>query len=93
MSGSIIVCSFSDFLSLSSSVFDSSLPLFHDLRDNEQIAGWLHHASETFTDKISDLIQNVQGKDTLVSHCTQSQVLLSLLLLLGFNIFFYLCLI
>ncbi|GLT92321.1 hypothetical protein SLE2022_101610 [Rubroshorea leprosula] len=43
------------------------------LMDNEQIAGWLHHASETFTDKISDLIQNVQGKDTLVSHCTQSQ--------------------
>ncbi|XP_038690610.1 dual specificity phosphatase Cdc25 [Tripterygium wilfordii] len=50
-----------------------------DVRDDERsydghIAGSLHYASDTFTDKISSLIQEVKGKDTLVFHCALSQV-------------------
>ncbi|GLT56689.1 hypothetical protein SLA2020_297150 [Shorea laevis] len=50
-----------------------------DVRDDERsydghIAGSLHYASGTFTDKISDLIQDVKGQDTLVFHCALSQV-------------------
>ncbi|GKV40908.1 hypothetical protein SLA2020_008420 [Shorea laevis] len=50
-----------------------------DVRDEERsydghIAGSLHYASDTFSDKISDLIQDVKGKDTLVFHCALSQV-------------------
>ncbi|MBA0588010.1 hypothetical protein Gorai_001129 [Gossypium raimondii] len=52
---------------------------FINLRDDERsydghIAGSLHYASGTFTDKISNLIQDVKGKDTLVFHCALSQV-------------------
>ncbi|XP_061963979.1 dual specificity phosphatase Cdc25 isoform X2 [Populus nigra] len=51
-----------------------------DVRDDERsydghIAGSLHYASDTFTDRISNLIQEVKGKDTLVFHCALSQVL------------------
>uniref|UniRef100_A0A2P2QP54 arsenate reductase (glutathione/glutaredoxin) n=1 Tax=Rhizophora mucronata TaxID=61149 RepID=A0A2P2QP54_RHIMU len=50
-----------------------------DVRDDERsydghIAGSLHYASSTFTDKISNLLQEVKGKDTLVFHCALSQV-------------------
>ncbi|KAL9362171.1 hypothetical protein Peur_044956 [Populus x canadensis] len=50
-----------------------------DVRDDERsydghIAGSLHYASDTFTDRISNLIQEVKGKDTLVFHCALSQV-------------------
>ncbi|KAH7512010.1 dual specificity phosphatase Cdc25 [Ziziphus jujuba] len=50
-----------------------------DVRDDERsydghIAGSLHYASDTFSDKISNLIQEVKGKDTLVFHCALSQV-------------------
>ncbi|KAF8042666.1 hypothetical protein BT93_A1107 [Corymbia citriodora subsp. variegata] len=50
-----------------------------DVRDEERsydghIPGALHYASGTFSDKISDLIQDVKGKDTLVFHCALSQV-------------------
>ncbi|KAJ6993319.1 dual specificity phosphatase Cdc25 [Populus alba] len=50
-----------------------------DVRDDERsydghIAGSLHFASDTFTDRISNLIQEVKGKDTLVFHCALSQV-------------------
>ena len=48
-------------------------------RDDERsydghIAGSLHFASDTFSDKISNLVQQVKGKDTLVFHCALSQV-------------------
>ena len=48
-------------------------------RDDERsydghIAGSLHFASDTFSDKISHLVQQVKGKDTLVFHCALSQV-------------------
>ncbi|KAK9985595.1 hypothetical protein SO802_030546 [Lithocarpus litseifolius] len=50
-----------------------------DVRDDERsydghIAGSLHFASDTFSDKISNLVQQVKGKDTLVFHCALSQV-------------------
>ncbi|KAK4833479.1 hypothetical protein QYF36_005666 [Acer negundo] len=50
-----------------------------DVRDDERsydghITGSLHYASGSFTDKISNLIQEVKGKDTLVFHCALSQV-------------------
>ncbi|CBI30151.3 hypothetical protein VitviT2T_012690 [Vitis vinifera] len=50
-----------------------------DVRDDERsydghIAGSLHYASDTFSDKISNLVQEVKGKDTLVFHCALSQV-------------------
>ncbi|KAK8600353.1 hypothetical protein V6N13_059849 [Hibiscus sabdariffa] len=50
-----------------------------DVRDDERsydghIAGSLHYASGSFNDKISNLIQDVKGKDTLVFHCALSQV-------------------
>ncbi|KAF3956443.1 hypothetical protein CMV_018423 [Castanea mollissima] len=50
-----------------------------DVRDDERsydghIAGSLHFASDTFSDKISNLVQLVKGKDTLVFHCALSQV-------------------
>ncbi|ESR41591.1 Dual specificity phosphatase Cdc25 [Citrus sinensis] len=50
-----------------------------DVRDDERsydghITGSLHYPSDSFTDKISDLIQEVRGKDTLVFHCALSQV-------------------
>lgn len=48
-------------------------------RDDERsydghIAGSLHYASDTFSDKISNLVQEVKGKDTVVFHCALSQV-------------------
>ncbi|KAG9441818.1 hypothetical protein H6P81_017672 [Aristolochia fimbriata] len=50
-----------------------------DVRDDERsydahIAGSLHYASETFSEKIPGLVRDVQGKDTLVFHCALSQV-------------------
>ncbi|KAF3319784.1 arsenate reductase 2.2 [Carex littledalei] len=50
-----------------------------DVRDEERsydphIGGSLHFASETFSQKLPDLIQAVKGKDTLVFHCALSQV-------------------
>ncbi|KAH9734730.1 Dual specificity phosphatase Cdc25 [Citrus sinensis] len=50
-----------------------------DVRDDERsydghITGSLHYPSDSFTDKIFDLIQEVRGKDTLVFHCALSQV-------------------
>ncbi|OWM82443.1 dual specificity phosphatase Cdc25 [Punica granatum] len=50
-----------------------------DVRDEERsydghIPGSLHFASDSFSDKISDLIQTVKQKDTLVFHCALSQV-------------------
>ena len=50
-----------------------------DVRDDERsydghISGSLHYASDTFSDNISNLIQAVKGKDTLVFHCALSQV-------------------
>ncbi|KAJ0087788.1 hypothetical protein Patl1_32211 [Pistacia atlantica] len=50
-----------------------------DVRDDERsydghITGSLHYASGNFTDNISNLIQEVKGKDTLVFHCALSQV-------------------
>ncbi|XP_027352589.1 dual specificity phosphatase Cdc25 [Abrus precatorius] len=50
-----------------------------DVRDEERsydghISGSLHYASGTFSDNISNLLQAVQGKDTLVFHCALSQV-------------------
>ncbi|KAF2302738.1 hypothetical protein P3X46_020015 [Hevea brasiliensis] len=50
-----------------------------DVRDDERsydghIAGSLHYASDTFADRISQLVQQVKGKDTLVFHCALSQV-------------------
>ncbi|GAB4856609.1 cell division cycle- protein [Ancistrocladus abbreviatus] len=50
-----------------------------DVRDDERsydghIAGSLHFASYTFPENIPNLIQQVQGKDTLIFHCALSQV-------------------
>lgn len=50
------------------------------LRDDERgydghISGSLHYASDTFSDNISNLVQAVKGKDTVVFHCALSQVL------------------
>ncbi|KAA8516579.1 hypothetical protein F0562_016915 [Nyssa sinensis] len=50
-----------------------------DVRDEERsydghIAGSLHYASDSFSDKIPNLVQAVRGKDTLVFHCALSQV-------------------
>ncbi|XP_020212328.1 dual specificity phosphatase Cdc25 [Cajanus cajan] len=50
-----------------------------DVRDDERsydghISGSLHYASDSFSDNISNLIQAVKGKDTLVFHCALSQV-------------------
>ncbi|WCJ33322.1 Rhodanese/Cell cycle control phosphatase superfamily protein [Euphorbia peplus] len=50
-----------------------------DVRDDERsydghIAGSLHFASDSFSDRISNLIQQLKGKDTLVFHCALSQV-------------------
>ncbi|KAL9235986.1 hypothetical protein vseg_010702 [Gypsophila vaccaria] len=50
-----------------------------DVRDDERgydghIAGSLHFASDTFLDKLPNLVHQVQGKDTLVFHCALSQV-------------------
>ncbi|KAL7248041.1 hypothetical protein ACSBR2_002859 [Camellia fascicularis] len=50
-----------------------------DVRDDERsydghITGSLHYASDTFSDKMPNLIQAVRGKDTLVFHCALSQV-------------------
>ncbi|XP_042475521.1 dual specificity phosphatase Cdc25-like isoform X1 [Macadamia integrifolia] len=50
-----------------------------DVRDDERsydahIAGSLHYASNTFSEQIPNLIQEVKGKDTLVFHCALSQV-------------------
>ncbi|XP_041025619.1 dual specificity phosphatase Cdc25-like [Juglans microcarpa x Juglans regia] len=51
-----------------------------DVRDDERsydghIAGSLDYVSDTFSDKISNIIQEVKGKDTLVFHYALSQVL------------------
>ncbi|XP_030452384.1 dual specificity phosphatase Cdc25 [Syzygium oleosum] len=50
-----------------------------DVRDEERsydghIPGSLHYASGSFSDKIADLVRDVEGKDTLVFHCALSQV-------------------
>jgi len=50
-----------------------------DVRDEERsldghIAGSFHYASDTFCEKIPDLLQNMEGKDTLVFHCALSKV-------------------
>ncbi|XP_054803429.1 dual specificity phosphatase Cdc25 [Prosopis cineraria] len=50
-----------------------------DVRDDERsydghIAGSLHFASDSFSENISNLIRQVNGKDTLVFHCALSQV-------------------
>ncbi|KAJ0806109.1 putative protein-tyrosine-phosphatase [Helianthus annuus] len=52
-----------------------------DVRDDERsydghIAGSLHFASDSFQDRIPNLVQTVKdkGKDTLVFHCALSQV-------------------
>ncbi|XP_047151485.1 dual specificity phosphatase Cdc25 [Vigna umbellata] len=50
-----------------------------DVRDDERgydghISGSLHYASDTFSDNISNLVQAVKGKDTVVFHCALSQV-------------------
>ncbi|XWS59620.1 hypothetical protein CRYUN_Cryun08bG0137800 [Craigia yunnanensis] len=50
-----------------------------DVRDDERsydghIAGSLYYASDSFTNKISNLIQDVKGKDTIVFRCALSQV-------------------
>eukprot|EP00262_Sarcandra_glabra_P002673 TRINITY_DN13084_c1_g1_i1.p1 TRINITY_DN13084_c1_g1~~TRINITY_DN13084_c1_g1_i1.p1 ORF type:complete len:131 (-),score=19.79 TRINITY_DN13084_c1_g1_i1:228-620(-) len=50
-----------------------------DVRDDERsydahIAGSLHYASDTFSHKIPNLLQEVRGKDTLVFHCALSKV-------------------
>ncbi|KAH7854671.1 hypothetical protein Vadar_016665 [Vaccinium darrowii] len=50
-----------------------------DVRDDERsydghIPGSFHYASDTFSDKIPNLVQSVAGKDTLVFHCALSQV-------------------
>lgn len=52
---------------------------FLNLRDDERsydghISGSLHYASDTFTENISKLLQEVKGKDTLIFHCALSQV-------------------
>ncbi|KAE9465467.1 hypothetical protein C3L33_02616, partial [Rhododendron williamsianum] len=49
-----------------------------DVRDDERsydghIPGSLHYASDTFSEKIPNLVQSVAGKDTLVFHCALSQ--------------------
>lgn len=48
-------------------------------RDEERsydahIAGSFHFASGTFMERMSELLQAVKGKDTLVFHCALSQV-------------------
>lgn len=48
-------------------------------RDEERsydahITGSLHYASDSFSQKIPNLLQDVKGKDTLVFHCALSQV-------------------
>ncbi|XP_042460010.1 uncharacterized protein LOC122043462 isoform X2 [Zingiber officinale] len=43
-------------------------------------AGSLHYASDTFSERMSDLVYAVKGKDTLVFHCALSQVAPFLLL-------------
>nr|XP_043611274.1 dual specificity phosphatase Cdc25 [Erigeron canadensis] len=50
-----------------------------DVRDDERsydghIAGSLHFASDSFQDRIPNLVQAAKGKDTLVFHCALSQV-------------------
>ncbi|CAM8897361.1 unnamed protein product [Rhodiola kirilowii] len=50
-----------------------------DVRDDERsydghIAGSLHFASDSFMEKLPNLVQSVKGKDTLVFHCALSQV-------------------
>ncbi|XP_057947846.1 dual specificity phosphatase Cdc25 [Malania oleifera] len=50
-----------------------------DVRDDERsydghIGGSLHFASDTFSEKIPNLIQAVKNKDTLIFHCALSQV-------------------
>ncbi|GER43453.1 thiosulfate sulfurtransferase GlpE [Striga asiatica] len=50
-----------------------------DVRDDERsfdghIAGSLHFSSDTFVDKLPDLVQATKDKDTLVFHCALSQV-------------------
>ncbi|KAG6472101.1 hypothetical protein ZIOFF_069557 [Zingiber officinale] len=44
------------------------------------IAGSLHYASDTFSERMSDLVHAVKGKDTLVFHSALSQVAPFLLL-------------
>ncbi|XP_075517372.1 dual specificity phosphatase Cdc25-like [Primulina tabacum] len=50
-----------------------------DVRDDERssdghISGSLHFASDSFVDKMPNLIEAAKGKDTLVFHCALSQV-------------------
>lgn len=46
------------------------------------IAGSLHFASDTFPDKLPNLVEAVKGKDTLVFHCALCQVFLCFVLLI-----------
>ncbi|RRT72616.1 hypothetical protein B296_00017701 [Ensete ventricosum] len=53
-----------------------------DVRDEERsydahIGGSLHYASDTFGERMPDLLQAVKGKDTLVFHCALSKVVFS----------------
>ncbi|ONK56981.1 uncharacterized protein A4U43_C10F15320 [Asparagus officinalis] len=50
-----------------------------DVRDEERsydahIAGSHHYASDSFEEKMPELLQAVEGKDTLVFHCALSKV-------------------
>ncbi|KAG8374209.1 hypothetical protein BUALT_Bualt11G0107200 [Buddleja alternifolia] len=50
-----------------------------DVRDDERswdghIAGSLHFGSDTFVEKLPNLVEAAKGKDTLVFHCALSQV-------------------
>ncbi|KAH6798821.1 Rhodanese/Cell cycle control phosphatase superfamily protein [Perilla frutescens var. frutescens] len=50
-----------------------------DVRDDERsydghIAGSLHFASDTFLDKLPNLVEATNAKDTLIFHCALSQV-------------------
>ncbi|OAY63600.1 arsenate reductase 2.2 isoform X1 [Ananas comosus] len=50
-----------------------------DVRDEERsydahIAGSLHFPSDTFSERLPDLLRSVRGRDTLVFHCALSKV-------------------
>ncbi|KAH9572317.1 hypothetical protein CY35_02G142000 [Sphagnum magellanicum] len=50
-----------------------------DVRDEERdldghIAGSMHFASESFEEKLPELLQEINGKEAVVFHCAKSQV-------------------
>lgn len=50
-----------------------------DVRDEERsydghIAGSWHFASDTFEEQLPNLVEKIQGRETLVFHCAKSQV-------------------